>query len=181
MSPHRALFALAAASLPLLLATDAQAQGLSIGADLGVTQFLDGGPTGLGANAYPGLRLGPLTAEAQVGYHRGSELIGPGGLTSTVVFAPFLAGGRVSLPLGLLHPWVGAHGGFAYVGRQTSVTGVASHTNVEWEPAYNVGLGLDIGLGPVRVGAGAWLHRVMDPDDPLSGASVGIELAIPLG
>lgn len=159
----------------------AQAQSLSLAADFGYDRVLDHDTTGPGFNIYPGLSLGPIRAEAQVGYHRGTSdptLFAAPDLRTTYV--PMMLGGRAGIQLGILYPWVGAHGGFAYVGRTSGLSsrGRLAFTNHEWEPAFNVGGGVDLRFGPASVGGALWYNSVMDPDDPMRIVSAAITLAI---
>ncbi|MFT6399587.1 MAG: hypothetical protein ACJAYU_004356 [Bradymonadia bacterium] len=162
----------------------AQAQSLTLAADFGYDRVLDHDTSGPGFNIYPGLSLGPIRAEAQVGYHHGTtdpRLFGASDLRTTYI--PMMLGGRVGIPLGILYPWVGAHGGFAYVGRTTQLSsrrGALSFTNHEWEPAFNVGGGVDLCFGPASVGGALWYNSVMDPDDPMRIVSAAITVAIAL-
>lgn len=161
----------------------ARAQDLQLSADGGFTRFLGEDQYGYGFNAYPGTSAGPITIEAQVGYHRGDD--GHGALLTETVrgttYIPIMAGGRVGLPLGVVVPWVGAHGGFSHVVRRTSSElGGRGFTNREWEPAFNAGLGVDLRINGFGVGAAFWYHGVADPDDPLRAVHAGVTLTIPL-
>lgn len=169
----------AIAALPALAA----AQGMQISADGGMTRFLGEDQRGYGFNAYPGLSLGPLTLEAQLGYHHGDdgELFFPDQAVRGTTYVPVMVGGRVGIPLGVVVPWAGAHGGFAHIARKTSQPfGTTSYVDREWEPAFNVGAGIDLRFSGFGVGAGLWYHGAMDPDDPMRAANLAINLTIPL-
>ncbi len=154
---------LVAAATILCCSAAAHGQAVVVGADVGISRFAQETNPGFGFNIYPGYVLGPLTLEAQFGYHsvspadeRGQAL----GLHTT--YAPVLAGGRLGVPMGLITPWVGFHGGFA---RVTSLLGDPSRRYTterrEWEPAFDAGVGVDLGLGNrLGLGAGVWYHRV---------------------
>ncbi len=165
------------------LPSAAQAQSLSLAADFGYDRVLDHDTTGPGFNIYPGLSFGPLRAEAQVGYHRGTTdptIFGASDFRTTYV--PMMLGGRAGIQVGILYPWLGAHGGFAYVGRtsQSNSRRALSFTNHEWEPAFNVGGGIDLQFGPASVGGALWYNSVMDPDDPMRIVSAAVTVGIGL-
>lgn len=169
---------LAVMAVPL----SASGQDLQIGADAGATRFLDGGPRGFGVNVYPGVTTGPITLELQLGYQRGEMQPALGSGTSHITtYVPAMAGGRAGLVIGIVRPWAGAHGGFAYVGRTTEhIFSGFRHTNDEWEPAFNVGAGIDFAVGAAAIGAGGWYNVVMDPDDPLRTLTIGVTVAVRL-
>lgn len=160
----------------------AGAQSLSLGAELGYDRVVDHGTSGIGLNVFPGISLGPIRAEAQIGYHRAVSdplVLGTADLRTTYV--PVMVGGRVGLPLGVLYPWVGAHGGFAYVGRRSGIgPGVLAATDHEWEPAFNVGAGAEVCLGGVGLGAAFWYDVAADDDDPMRIASAALTLRFAL-
>ncbi len=176
-------FSILTLGVALALPSTARAQSVSLGADFGYDRVIDHDTSGLGFNLYPGLSLGPLRAEAQLGYHRGvSDPILFGARELRTTYVPVMVGGRVGIPLGIVYPWVGAHGGFAYVGR-TSEFGLqrsVSYTNREWEPAFNVGTGIDLCLGPAAIGGALWYNAVIDDDDPMRIVSAALSVRINL-
>lgn len=159
----------------------ATAQSLSLGAELGYDHVVDHGASGLGLNVFPGLSLGPIRAEAQVGYHRAvSDPLVAAGMELRTTYVPVMVGGRIGLPLGVFYPWVGAHGGFAYVGRRSSFgAGALAATDHEWEPAFNVGAGAEVRLAGVGIGGAFWYDVAAD-DDPMRIASAAITLRFDL-
>lgn len=163
------------------LPTRAGAQALQLTAEAGVTRFLEEAQTGLGLNVFPGIGAGPLTIEGQVGYHRGDRPeLAPNGPRSLTTYVPIMAGGRLGLPLGFAEPWIGAHGGLAFVARRIESPFAANYVDREWEPAANAGLGVDLGMGKVKLGAALWYDLVLDRDDPLRALSAGLALTIGL-
>ncbi len=57
----------------------------------------------------------------------------------------------------------------------------ARRNSREWEPAFDAGVGVDLGLGNrLGLGAGVWYHRVMDDVDGMGiyTGNVGLRLAL---
>ncbi len=169
-------------ALALLVPAAGQSQHLQLGADFGVTRLEQEGPLGVAGNLYPGVGIGPLTAEVQLGYHYAADgyqrYSGP---RHGTVYAPVMAGGRIGLPLGLAKPWVGAHGGVSYVAHtdRDPYTGFR-YTRDNWEPAFNVGAGLDVWVGIAYVGAAVWYNAVLDDYNPMRTLSGSVSLTFVL-
>ena len=176
-------FSILAVAVALALPASARAQNITLGADFGYDRVVDHDTSGPGFNLYPGLSLGPIRAEAQLGYHRGvSDPLALGASELITTYVPVMIGGRVGLPLGIVYPWVGGHGGFAYVGRTSGFgsRGALAYTDREWEPAFNAGAGIDICLGSVALGGAFWYNVAADEDDPMRIASAAVSVRINL-
>jgi hypothetical protein len=176
-------FSILSVAVILALPSAARAQSVSLAADFGFDRVIDHDTSGPGFNLYPGLSLGPIRAEAQLGYHRGtSDPLSLGATELRTTYVPVMIGGRIGIPLGILYPWVGAHGGFAYVGRSRGFAALGSraYTDREWEPAFNAGAGVDLCFGAAAIGGAFWYNAAMDEDDPMRIVSAAISVRISL-
>lgn len=153
-------------------ATASDDTGLRLSTNLGITKFLDGGPTGFGLDIFPGYEIGwDITVEAQLGVHRGREdfgavgtfLVGTQKVTSTVI--PFEVGARWSRPVGPVSPFAALHMGPAAL--RACVAGTCDG-EVKFDLNFGGGANYDINE-MIGIGAAMWFHNVFiaegDGDD----------------
>ena len=159
---HTNAIKLAISSLALVatlcLAPNAEAGGFNLAANGGITQFLDGGPTGFGLEVFPGYAISDqLIIEGEVGFHRGSQH----GVRTRIL--PFMVGAQFRFDAGSFRPFVGAHVGMNSV--NVKVEGVELF-GISLS-ASTTDLGLDVGGGfdymlseTLGVGAAVWFDTI---------------------
>ncbi len=174
------LATLSAIVLAMSVATprDGQASGFNLGANAGLTQFFDGGPTGFGLEIFPGYALtDELVLEGEVGFHRGAQ----NGVRTRIL--PFMVGAQYRIDAGSLRPFVGAHMGMNSISINTKIEGVEVFgINLS---ASTTKFGLDVGGGfdymlseTLGVGLAVWFDTIFASGSNLNMLHAGAHLGM---